>query len=69
MSLPPSKLSGSFSMNFAWVIAIACAFSMITITQAGNYTIVAVGKDGKLAFDPPLFVRFPPTSFALLADA
>jgi len=46
-------------MNFAWIIATACAFSMITITQAGNYTIVAVGKDGKLAFDPPLFVPFP----------
>jgi len=46
-------------MNFAWIIATACAFSMITITQAGNYTTVAVGKDGKLAFDPPLFVPFP----------
>jgi hypothetical protein len=43
-------------MNFAWIVATACAFFMITniqVAQAATYTTVTVGKDGKLAFDPP----------------
>jgi len=51
----PRTFRLSTAMHSAWVIAIT-AFTLSTITQAGNYTTVTVGKNGRFGFKPPLFV-------------